>query len=326
MSLAQIARRFALVELALLLSVATGLVLLRQWSATEALTLSIAIFFGWRLLVAITSFVLARRASPGRGSRHWVVARLVLAEFVFIVVAYSLLFVVPRWFVPAPSAQAATSSARGSTRGSTRGRHGVLLVHGYICSAAIWWWFARQLRAAGYVVDTVTLEPVFGSIEDQLAALAQQVVALQAQTGGRISILGHSMGGLASRAYMRAYGADKIDRLITCGTPHFGTVHARWGPGLDARQMRRDGAWLATLAEDVPELAQLPGGVTTIASVDDNLIAPVESAILPGARSVMLAGVSHCTMPFSSKVLAAVLAALPVAATRSEMNPAHQIG
>ena len=50
----------------------------------------------------------------------------------------------------------------------------LLLVHGYLCNAGIWAWFARELTTRGYRVDVVTLEPLFGAIEIQAGRLAER--------------------------------------------------------------------------------------------------------------------------------------------------------
>lgn len=53
-------------------------------------------------------------------------------------------------------------------------------------------------------------------------------------TGERIHLVGHSMGGLVARAYAgRTQAAGRIDRLLTVGSPHTGTVLAypSWSGG-----------------------------------------------------------------------------------------------
>jgi triacylglycerol esterase/lipase EstA (alpha/beta hydrolase family) len=51
-------------------------------------------------------------------------------------------------------------------------------------------------------------------------------------------IVAHSMGGLATRAWLRAFSADaRVHRVITLGTPHGGTwlgAGARLPTGADA--------------------------------------------------------------------------------------------
>ncbi len=42
----------------------------------------------------------------------------------------------------------------------------------------------------------------------------------------KIDIVGHSMGGLIARTYAQTYGTEKINKIVTAGTPHEGTVDA----------------------------------------------------------------------------------------------------
>lgn len=42
----------------------------------------------------------------------------------------------------------------------------------------------------------------------------------------KINLVGHSMGGLVIRAYAQRYGMEKINKIVTVGSPHYGTVKA----------------------------------------------------------------------------------------------------
>lgn len=55
----------------------------------------------------------------------------------------------------------------------------------------------------------------------------QKIDAFYAQNGNqKINLIGHSMGGLIIRAYAQRYGMGKINKIVTVGTPHYGTVKA----------------------------------------------------------------------------------------------------
>ncbi|MBN8508515.1 MAG: alpha/beta fold hydrolase, partial [Burkholderiales bacterium] len=83
------------------------------------------------------------------------------------------------------------------------GRRGVVLVHGFVCNRGLWngWWPA--LHAAGVPVVAVDLEPVFGSIDDYAPRIDAAVRRLEQATGRPPLLVGHSMGGLAIRAWLR---------------------------------------------------------------------------------------------------------------------------
>jgi triacylglycerol esterase/lipase EstA (alpha/beta hydrolase family) len=190
----------------------------------------------------------------------------------------------------------------------------VLLIHGYFCNRALWRPMAARLVAAGHAVDAVDLEPPFASIDDYAPRIAAAVDALRARTGAaRVALVGHSMGGLAARAYLRARGDDAVACVVTLGTPHRGTVHATFGRGRNVRQMRRDSEWLRALAADEPpeRLARF----TVVLSWQDNIVAPQAIQTLPGARTVVLHGLGHVTLAYDARVAGIVLEALAAAET-----------
>jgi pimeloyl-ACP methyl ester carboxylesterase len=188
----------------------------------------------------------------------------------------------------------------------------VLLIHGYFCNSALWRPMAARLAAAGHVVDAVDLEPPFASIDDYAPRIAAAVDALRTRTGAkRVALVGHSMGGLAARAYLRACGDTAVACVITLGTPHRGTVHANLGRGRNVRQMRRDSPWLRQLAADEPR-ARLET-FTVVLSWQDNIVAPQAIQTLPGARTVVLHGLGHITLAYDRRVAGIVLESLAAA-------------
>lgn len=188
----------------------------------------------------------------------------------------------------------------------------VLLIHGYFCNRALWRPMAARLAAAGHVVDAIDLEPPFASIDDYARPIAEAVDALRARTGAsRIALVGHSMGGLAARAYLRACGDRAVACVVTLGTPHHGTVHARFGLGRNVRQMRRDSPWLRELA--ATERSERLARFTVVLSWQDNMVAPQTIQTLPGARTVMLHGLGHVSLAYDRRVAGLVLEALHAA-------------
>jgi len=49
------------------------------------------------------------------------------------------------------------------------------------------------------------------------------------QVGTKVNLVGHSFGGLVSRTYGQKYGYDKINKLVTSGSPHEGAISAWQG-------------------------------------------------------------------------------------------------
>jgi len=187
------------------------------------------------------------------------------------------------------------------------GRVPVLLVHGHLCNRGMWWWLCRRLRARGFTVATVNLEPPLADLDRLAALLAQRVDALLARTGAeKVAIVSHSLGGLISRACLLRHGAARVAGLVTLAAPHHGSRIARLAWGRNGCQMQPDSQWLRCLNA----AASPPIPIASIWSVDDELVAPPESARLAGARETILAGVGHMAMVFSPRVLECIEAEL----------------
>lgn len=184
-------------------------------------------------------------------------------------------------------------------------RPALLLVHGYMCNRAVW----TPLLASGVLDDanaaTVNLEPIFGDIEGYAEVLAAAVQRLREQSGAaRITLVCHSMGGLAARCYLRKFGSAGVERVITVCTPHHGTVFGHIGIGRNARQMATGSRFLRALADG--ELPELRARFECVASADDNLIVPRSSPLLQGARQHVLEGMGHLAMLEDERVWALV--------------------
>ena len=191
----------------------------------------------------------------------------------------------------------------------------VLLVHGYVCNGGYWTKLSRQLAQAGIVHKAIDLEPIDASIDGYVTQVEQALQALCTLTGSeRAIIVAHSMGGLVARAWLRHYGAARVARIITIGTPHHGTVLANLAAGANARQMSRvDGApsgWLAQLAaSETPETRAL---ITSIYSHHDNIVVPQSSAQLSGARNLAFGGIGHVALASDARVLRQLLAEITI--------------
>jgi pimeloyl-ACP methyl ester carboxylesterase len=209
-------------------------------------------------------------------------------------------------------------SARVAPSGSDRSP--IVLVHAYLCNAGSWRWLRRRLAERGYDVFAVDLEP-FCDIDRHVPVLARRVDEVRGRSSaGKVVLIGHSMGGLAIRAYLRACGPQYIERVVTLGAPHHGSLLARLAPGENGRQMRPDSPWLRALAAS--ERGAFPVPFTSIYSRHDNLVAPQESSRLTGADNVALTGVGHLTLLFSRRACAAVERALAGPPVRSEFPAA----
>jgi triacylglycerol esterase/lipase EstA (alpha/beta hydrolase family) len=287
-------KRMLMLVMALQVAAAIGIAwgLSHAVPADVALLLAVIVVLLVRMAIAANNFRMAARPLPEGAQLDWLErVRLFAHEFVSTMMATSwhMLRHRPRMHL--------ASVPRGLP---------VLMVHGYGANGGFWVHLAAQLEAQGLSHATVDLEPVFGDIDDYALQLEQAVQGLLAASrSDKLVIVAHSMGGLAARAWLRRYGAARVARIITLGTPHHGTDLAHMGPGHNARQMRRDGEWLARL--DADDRARR-GLFTSIYSYHDNIIAPQDSCHLPGARNIALPGIGHVAMGRHPEIVKHILA------------------
>ena len=86
-----------------------------------------------------------------------------------------------------------------------------------------------RLRSAGYTVEIWSMPDYgLGDIHANAARLNTFADSFRARTGAaKVDLVGHSMGGLVSRDYVKTLGgATEVDSLITLGTPNYGTAVA----------------------------------------------------------------------------------------------------
>lgn len=196
------------------------------------------------------------------------------------------------WTVEAPSAQAATGTAQ---------RIPVVLVHGYLCNHRVWDTVAQGLRAQGHTVLAVNLEPLFTSIEKYVLPIEMAVMDLCQQTGAsQVALVGHSMGGLAIRAWMRACGVDRVARVLTLGTPHAGTQIAPRTRTPNGKQMCWHSTWLTALAAS--ETDAVRARMRIAITPQDNIVYPQRDQVLPGVETTVFNGIGHLQMCLDASV------------------------
>ncbi|MBQ0936660.1 alpha/beta fold hydrolase [Ideonella paludis] len=200
---------------------------------------------------------------------------------------------------------------------------GVVLVHGFVCNRGLWNPWMKRLRAQGVPYLAVNLEPVFGVIDDYTTVIEEAVQRVTEATGCAPVIVAHSMGGLAVRAWLRRYQADdRVASVVTIGTPHQGTWLAYWGSTPNARQMKPGGVWLTHLAADEP--ASRARRFVCCFSHCDNIVFPAMTAVLPGARAVLVRAAAHVDMVGRSEVFNEVLVAIKAAQAVAQSTGARQ--
>lgn len=178
---------------------------------------------------------------------------------------------------------------------------GVLLIHGFFCNRGLWNRWLQRLKEQGVPVIALSLEPVFGGIDEYSAAIERAVSQLHQSTGEPPVVVAHSMGGLALRAWWTQMGGNnRLRHVITLGTPHHGTWLARFALTRNSKQMRRVSRWLQELAAREP--ADRARRFTCFYSHCDNIVFPPRTGTLHGADNRHVTSTAHVHMVSAASV------------------------
>jgi triacylglycerol esterase/lipase EstA (alpha/beta hydrolase family) len=193
---------------------------------------------------------------------------------------------------PALAASLRAARAPASPSGSASGDP-VIVVNGLFGVGLAYEPLVARLRADGYRVWDFEL-PTLGTQDIRLSAQALDAFAdaVRAQTGAaKVDLVGHSEGGLVSRAYVKYYGgAAEVDSLVTLGTPNYGTVAANIArvftlgtcAGITAcEQMTIGSSFLAGLNAGDDSIGNV--AYTNIATIWDELVQPYTNSFLNAA-------------------------------------------
>lgn len=186
----------------------------------------------------------------------------------------------------------------------------VVLVHGYVCNHRIWDDVIPVLRAQGHAVHAVNLEPLYCSIDRYAPIVESAVQALLTHTGQKqVALVGHSMGGLAIRAWLRAHakdgGADRAARVLTLGTPHVGTQVANALPQSahtpNGTQMIWGSDWLKGLSSSETDATRALFRIAL--TPQDNIVYPQRVQVLQGVEAAVFPGIGHVQMCLDRDVI-----------------------
>lgn len=205
---------------------------------------------------------------------------------------------------------------------ATSAPHVVVLQHGLFRSEASMFRLARALAAHGFEPLNPGYASTRGALADHAAALAAAIAARRdAGPVGAWSFVGHSMGGLVVREYLRRADAVRPTAVVTLGTPHRGAVLAdlrkrwflfRWAMGDEAAFELSPGdaqharPWPAECP--VGAIAgQLDGdGNPAIPGPDDGTVA-VGEALPAAAAARLVLPLGHTRLSFADASVTATL-------------------
>lgn len=170
----------------------------------------------------------------------------------------------------------------------------VLVVPGWFDTAEALAGLRVRLRSAGWPTDriaAVTFADPTGSNVEHAEEVARAVGFLLRRTGAeQVDIIAHSMGGLATRVYLRD-NPGAVRRVVFMATPHRGTYSAYFAFGKGRGEMMPGSPFLDSLnaAPAVPDQVE----ALTVRTLLDTHIVPVASGTLPGVPDVVVCCTSH---------------------------------
>jgi triacylglycerol lipase len=176
----------------------------------------------------------------------------------------------------------------------------VVLVHGFCASAGVFRPLGAKLeREASARIASFTHAPGAGvrRIAQSLAALVARIPA-----GARITVVGHSLGGVVARWYVQEMGGHtRVERTISLGSPFGGVAVPRYLVGTD---LHEESALLKRLRDRASEV-DVPH--TSIVAAEDRLVVGLKTACLGAGDVVVLNGRGHNTLLFDDEVAGLVI-------------------
>jgi triacylglycerol lipase len=179
----------------------------------------------------------------------------------------------------------------------------VLLVHGWRGHPSTWTDMVARFEEHGRSAVAIDLVS-----EDNITNAAQIRDFIAAQGWTRVDIVGHSMGGLSSRHYIKFLGPSVVDTYVSLGTPQYGlysTCLLPWSNGGQMCPVRR-------FIRNLNAGDDTPGDVawTTIYSRTDGFVPRYASRLDGGACHVEVPRPGHNQLDNDPVVFEHVLAAV----------------
>lgn len=210
-------------------------------------------------------------------------------------------------------------------RAQARGENPILLVHGWGANSACFLIIQVWLKWRGYKnVYAVSYTPPVIDARKLAAQLARHIDKALAATGAdKVHVVAHSMGGLLTRYAIKNLGmADKIDKVITLGSPHMGSKLAGMLPGSgNIPQMR----YQSEFARDLADGGLTPGRNVryfSIYSEFDNFVLPSHSSVLDGtADNIHVPYHGHVALLYSPAVFTLITQCLDATADATVSAP-----
>lgn len=165
----------------------------------------------------------------------------------------------------------------------------------------------EELESRGVTCLVPSLKPA--TAHRGLVPLAEQLkteIDAAFGTKQRFLLVGFSMGGIVSRAYLQDLGGhERCETFVTISSPHHGTRTAALHPGEGTRQMRPGSEFLTHLKRTEAILGSMPA--IAYRTPMDLVIVPTKNAKWDRAENVLIRCPLHGLMSDSERVRADLL-------------------
>lgn len=189
----------------------------------------------------------------------------------------------------------------GGNRRSTKRQHDqrtLVLIHGYASNRSIFLPLYLYLRTIG--IKSILTFNYRSSQSIEQSAIELKAFLQNKVRGGRIDLIGHSLGGIVARIYLQQLGgARRVDRCIALGTPHAGTYSAYWLPTRLGEDLKPDSPLLERIHRYRAAAERVK--FTSIVGGSDNIVVPRVFA-KHGEDVVHIPDLGHAGLLFSLQV------------------------
>ncbi|MDR2489513.1 MAG: alpha/beta fold hydrolase [Desulfovibrio sp.] len=173
----------------------------------------------------------------------------------------------------------------------------LIFIHGIYNSAAVWLYFNRRLRKAGFACRAFSYSSFLTSPQAAVRSLDDYVETIEAAFPGHKPLfVCHSMGGLIVRHWLLEHkNRRRAGGVLTLGTPHGGSKIAALAPGKLVKHLLPGAAFIRVLHDALPE--EVP--CTSVISTTDEAVLPASSLLPPQGWSVRVThSLGHIAMLF----------------------------
>jgi len=182
-------------------------------------------------------------------------------------------------------------------------KESIVLVHGIDDTAKCLHKMAVFFRSKGFETFEFEYKPNDGSAPmEELAEHLKKFVENKIPAGGKISLVGFSMGGIICRYYIQKLGGDaRVKKLLMLSSPHHGTFWAYFLGRHGVKQMRLGSGFLKDLNKDVSAYKNVK--FVSVYTPLDLMIVPAQSSRILCGENKMVFVVAHPLMIRSKRVM-----------------------